>query len=221
MFDKVLPKKGGWIMVKGIIPVDMPIEPLSIFFAKPKKVFWDGHFTMPGVMPYDMRIAFEDAKKRFGEKVYEAYIDFQRGRVGKFDAEEKAMLGRLDDEGFDVVQRVEIRTPFGDCCIEPHEYNMIEIDKYLDQIDGEHLKMNMFGENNQIASKELGDKLFYLRSRGIPKLDALKLLLPQLDQNNVLWLSFHEEYQRHFTRDYHLFEIKKEKFLNKKQKVKA
>jgi hypothetical protein len=66
----------------------------------------------------------------------------------------------------------------------------------------------------------LRDKIFYMRSRGLTFGDAVRLLFPLVNEPNVFWLTFHEEYQRMFVRDYDLYEARRASW-EKKAALKA
>jgi hypothetical protein len=39
---KVIPKQGAWIFINQVIPVEIPIDPLSVYFAVPSgKLFFE------------------------------------------------------------------------------------------------------------------------------------------------------------------------------------
>jgi len=83
-----------------------------------------------------------------------------------------------------IMHRVSILTPKGEIGIFPHEYTKIkDITRYLEFIDGKQFFIKFFGGLNGVPA----DALFYLRSRGISKRDALIMLLGQIKSKEVCW----------------------------------
>ncbi len=80
--------------------------------------------------------------------------------------------------------RVKIVTPRGDLGLYPHEYVIVkEPQKYYEFL-GNGMEMKFFGNTHGVAA----DKLFYLRSRGISKMEAVKLLIGSIKAHGVCWI---------------------------------
>lgn len=95
--------------------------------------------------------------------------------------------------------RCRIVTPRGDLGIYPREYVLIrEPQKYYEFL-GDGMEMKFFGNQNENGIP--ADKLFYLRSRGISKLDAIKLLIGEIKAHGLCWIESSEEVQRTFCRE--------------------
>jgi hypothetical protein len=88
-----------------------------------------------------------------------------------------------------------ILTPEGNLWLWPHEYSVVQVEKYLEFV-GEGFEINYFSQEAEIKT----DALFYLMSRGIKRPVALRLLLPTLKSQTVCWLEAHEELQGLFQR---------------------
>lgn len=100
---------------------------------------------------------------------------------------------------FFFMRYAKIRTKDGDLRLWPWEYRKIDISKYLEIIDGEHLTMKFLAKN-PVMEKEVVERVFYLQTRGIPKKDCYALVLPELKDPSFCYFEFHEEYINYFTR---------------------
>lgn len=95
--------------------------------------------------------------------------------------------------------RVKIITPRGELGVFPHEYAYVkEPGKYLEFI-GTDMKACFFGASDRGIPK---DALFYLRSRGISKRDAITMLVGEIKAHGVLWLETAEHITAHFGLDW-------------------
>ena len=80
--------------------------------------------------------------------------------------------------------RVKVMTPKGELGLFPREYSYIkEPQKYYEFI-GDGMEMKFFGNEEGVPK----DKLFYLRSRGISKKDALCMLIAEIKCHGVMWI---------------------------------
>ena len=85
--------------------------------------------------------------------------------------------------------RVKIITPKGELGLYPREYSLIEdTSKYYEFI-GDGFEIKFFGAEDGVPK----DKLFYLRSRGIGKKDALAMLMGEIKAHGVLWMEANKE----------------------------
>lgn len=85
--------------------------------------------------------------------------------------------------------RVKIMTPKGEIGLFPREYTLIaDPGKYYEFI-GNGMEIKFFGNEEGVPR----DKLFYLRSRGIAKQDALALLIGSIKAHGVLWIESSRE----------------------------
>lgn len=69
----------------------------------------------------------------------------------------------------------------------PHEYNRFDIDKFLDFTDEDGFYIHYLSENAAVDP----EKLFYLRTRGIGKAQAQRMLLGELKDPNYCYFTFH------------------------------
>lgn len=94
------------------------------------------------------------------------------------------------------LHRVKIKTPRGDLGLFSHEYSKIQdIGRYFEFI-GEGIDIKFFGGVEGVPK----DALFYLRSRGISKTDAIKMLLSLIRSQEVCWLETRRKEAEHFFR---------------------
>ena len=94
--------------------------------------------------------------------------------------------------------RVKIITPKGELGLFPREYSLIENPaKYYEfVVDGMEIKF--FGNEEGVPK----DKLFYLRSRGIAKKDALCMLIAEIKVHGVMWIETDRNVAETFIRDF-------------------
>jgi len=77
----------------------------------------------------------------------------------------------------------------------PHEYTIIEnVSEYITMLGDDGPKINYMSARTELS----GDKLFYLRSRGVPYADAVLMLLGEVKDPNFCYLTFPREVQRFF-----------------------
>lgn len=85
--------------------------------------------------------------------------------------------------------RVKIMTPKGELGLFPREYSIVtDPGKYYEFI-GEGMEAKFFGQEEGVPK----DKLFYIRSRGVSKKDALIMLLGSIMTHGVLWIEAGKE----------------------------
>ncbi len=92
-------------------------------------------------------------------------------------------------------------TPYGELRLHLHEATVIDITKYMDFI-GTDLRMKQLTDNPQITDSIIKDRLFYIKSRGISKIDAFKMVLGDLKDPQLFYLVFRKEYQQIYCRDW-------------------
>lgn len=83
--------------------------------------------------------------------------------------------------------RARIVTPYGELTLLPREYiRVTKLREWIDQI-GNGVTLNIMGPGDVEA--ELNEKVFYLQSRGLRRVDALLLLLPEVTDQAFAWMS--------------------------------
>ena len=199
MSDKTLPIGGAWVMLVKPLPTAIKPPILSIWYALPDKVFDFGanhvsYFNLPNSLPPT------DAARRALQTLWRV----RRKAKPKDDLEQASWdndIAYLEKFGplrhrF-LEQRVKILTPEGTVAVNPDEYNIIQdITDYMELVDGEHIKLVELGGVK--SSSKLADQLFYCRQRGIPKADALKMLMGEVKKPNVAYIHIHEGYAEYF-----------------------
>lgn len=220
---KHIPKSGAWIMIRKVIPVGIPIDPLSLWFAKPsRKVFLNGDNGLgrPFVMSefhYAMEaLGVRDNWELFKTSMFE-YIHW--GKVGSFDSKSfKAAIAECDGgvESLDFEQQVSIKTVFGDVCINPDEYSICRDDMtdYFEAIKDGHAFIRYMTKSTTMTGK-IRDQIFYLRSRGISYADALLLVWGNIKSQTLFWIEFHPAYVDQFTRGFDDYWNRKINYLTK------
>lgn len=94
--------------------------------------------------------------------------------------------------------RVKIITPMGELGVFPREYSLLkEPEKYFEFV-GKGMTAKFFGGEDGIPK----DALFYLRSRGIGKRDAIVMLIGQIRSHGVLWLEADQQCAEYFGLDW-------------------
>lgn len=190
MADHVLPIGGGWIIVKRRLPTQVQVPLLSIFYALPDRVFPAGwHTDRYGDLP---------GSRYSSESLSLLWRHRHKGRI-RPDERERAKAMEDEPERIDLDQRVRILAPDGEVCVEPYEWERIpDLSPYLSAVDGEHVKLHDYGIK---PSGTMADQLFYLRTRGIARADALELLFGEVRKPNVFWLELHPAYAEFFALD--------------------
>ena len=87
-----------------------------------------------------------------------------------------------------------IQTPDGAVHVWPHEYQLFDIEKFLQFTDEDGFRIQFLSESSGFDEAAL----FYIRSRGISKADAQRMLLPSLKDPNYCWFQFAEEFREFF-----------------------
>jgi hypothetical protein len=94
--------------------------------------------------------------------------------------------------------RVKIVTPRGDLGLFPCEYSLIKDPQKFYEFVGDGMSMHFFGNEEGVPK----DKLFYLRSRGVSKKDALAMLIAEIKCHGVMWVETDKEVAMHFCRSW-------------------
>lgn len=86
--------------------------------------------------------------------------------------------------------RVKILTPLGTLWLWPYEYVVVrDLQPYLD-MPGDHIHIHYLGGDGGVNA----DRLFYLRSRGISKAEAVKMLVGEVKAQDVMFITVHPAY---------------------------
>lgn len=96
---------------------------------------------------------------------------------------------RRSDREFVYLRQAVINTPDGAVHVWPHEYQKIDINRYLEFCEDDGLFIHYLSEEARVDESAL----FYLRSRGISKADAQRMLLGTLTNSNYCYFTFAPE----------------------------
>lgn len=92
---------------------------------------------------------------------------------------------RARDREFTFLRQAIINTPDGAVHVWPHEYQKIDTNKFLDLCDDDGLFIHYLSDEARVDDSAL----FYLRSRGIAKADAQRMLLGTLTNSNYCYFT--------------------------------
>lgn len=104
----------------------------------------------------------------------------------------------LDSEQYDS-HRVKIVTPRGELGLFPREYSRIEDPGRYYEFIGDGMEIHFFGTGD-VGVPEL--PLFYLRSRGIAKKDAISMLIGSIKAHGVCWIESDPSICAHFGKEW-------------------
>lgn len=94
--------------------------------------------------------------------------------------------------------RVKILTPKGELGLFPREYSLIEDPAKYYEFVGQGMEIRFFGNEEGVPK----DALFYLRSRGISKKDALCMLIADIKAHGVMWIETDRQIASVFVREF-------------------
>lgn len=196
--DHTLPLSGGWIMITRELPTEVKPPLLSMFYALPDRLFPQGWHTA----------RFGD----FGAPSQSLMTLLWRSRAGgRLLPHERQEIEPLKD--FELDQRARIQTDDGDVWVEPHEWVPIpDIGVYFGMIDGDDIKLHL--QAGAKPTGTVGDQIFYMRSRGLSRLECYLLLLGEIKRPNICWLEIHPDYA-----DFFLAPRKRKRTINTRMKV--
>lgn len=89
---------------------------------------------------------------------------------------------------------VKVKTIFGNLVLHEGEYNIVNFPDYISGL-GDSLEMITF---DGTTSKQVKEKVFYLRSRGIPKIKAIEMLADSTDLSSFCYFRHSNEVQNMF-----------------------
>jgi hypothetical protein len=220
----LIPKTGAWVMIRQTIPVEYPIDPMSLYFAVPNgKLFWknENHMSFmdqicsrdsddPQELMRQLNMRWRDFDE-FKMMIWAFYR--MKNAEAEYDRKHLEQLEEWDRIGYigeDVIeQQVKIKTPFGDVAIQPHEYTVVkELQGYIEPVKDGHAFMRFMSNQKQLTGK-IADQVFYLRQRGIPFAEAIQLCIQNVKTQNLFYIEMHPEYQKMFTRDFDQYWAKK------------
>ena len=217
--SKLIPKSGAWIHITADIHIDIPVHQFALYYATPTgtKFFKDentvrgGQIFMNGMHPYTHE-EFREYLPAFKtpENFKNKISDWKRNTKAEFSNREKNVLEIIErecgpvHEVFPVEDQVEIHTELGRAVIQPHEYTLADqamIDQYIASSGDGHAVMNYLSDNTQLKGK-VAEQVFYLRSRGIPYHEAVKLCIGNVKSKNLFYIYGHPAYCQNFNHNF-------------------
>lgn len=182
MTDQTLPMKGGWVMVKRLLPTQIQVPLLSVFYAMPDKLFVKGYFEVPAW-------SLDHGHLKSPDLV--ALYKWRNG-ARSLMAEEVERAKKLDAKGVEIEQRVRILAPDGEVWVEPYEWTPIpDISKYFGAI-GKGMTLHEYGQTVKISGR-MEEQVFYMQQRGIPRARCLEMLLGEVKKQDSVWLETDQE----------------------------
>jgi len=207
--ESLIPQKGSWILIRQLIPVEIPIDPLSIYYATPTGTNFIDYEDHSGSYEVDL----EHKLERISMDTGHARDIIFRYYAGKKVKEKHAL--ELQNNPIHIEQQVSILTKWGEVSIQPHEYTKLkDVGKYLDAVNIGHATVHYLTNKGGLKGK-IRDQVFYMQSRGVSYGDALQMVAGNITTKHLLYITMHEEYQRMFTRYYDQYAAKKKAFLSK------
>ena len=151
-----LTKKGGWIIVRKSIPTDIPITPLSVFYATAEKREIRNNWIVNQICPTN--------------------------------------IGFIPEAELETIQMAVIKNEYGEIKLNPDEYSILSEDAVsaiMDSIgNGYELVYLSESEDGSVkfTSKKVKDAVFYCNSRGISRVEALKMCLGMISSKNLFYI---------------------------------
>lgn len=98
--------------------------------------------------------------------------------------------------------RVKIMTPKGELGLFPREYSLVNNPEKYYEFIGQGVTIKFFGGASADMPEDLKAKLFYIRSRGVGKAEALSMLIGSIKLHGVLWLEADQQLAACFGMDW-------------------
>lgn len=203
----LIPKKGTWILIIKDIPVQLPIPPLTVWYAVPSgKIFYKNErnryfefLDTTEKINYYVDRHFGGDHDLFKNIVYKFKTT---GKVPKVFEHKKGILEPTihdleENYGFELEQQLKIVTPWGECCIQPEEYNTTDINFHLNAAKTGDAEIKYLTKSKQLKGK-VKEQVFYLRTRGIGFADAVQMCIANIHTQHLFYIEYHEEYMKMF-----------------------
>lgn len=215
--NTLLPKTGGWIFIKEIIPTVTPVHRFALYYAYPTgDYYWKGERALANWSTYAdhkhpetdrwleaIDQVFGDEKN--GKKAIANYL--KRNNHYDFTSKEKDFLDNMGHEdlekNYPVEESVKIKTEYGDVVLFDNEYNTVadeKLEEYFEHVKNEHAFIIYLSKSKQLKGK-VAEQVFYLRTRGISYTNAIQMCIGEIKTGNLLYLHMHPGYVEHFTRE--------------------
>lgn len=170
-YDKALPPEGAWIMLITSVNVGKALPAPPKITSKP--------FHSDELEPVETCIPI---------RVPHLSIWYALPTVSNFSRKVGPVTMPL--------HKAVIQTPQGEVHVWPHEYVVVkDLAAYLQFTEEDGFNIHFL---NPDAEGFPQDKLFYIRSRGIPLAEARRMVLPELKSPHFCYFTLHEEYAKYF-----------------------
>ena len=199
----------SWILIIKDIPVEKHVKPdlLGIYYGKVSKWFFEGerHINYQYYPLSDRVSEFKYTYKR-GHYSRENCVCRDKQQALMFlnyyknDEHDKIpddilfKFKFLDDKfGLpDIEAQYKILTKGGEVCVNPEEYSEVKERLYEYQTGiGNEWNLHFFG--GMETSNEFKQKLFYLNSRGVSKVDGIGMVLGEITRQDVCYMEPHPQ----------------------------
>lgn len=204
-----LNKTGAWIMIIKDMHLEIPIDRLSIYYAKPKGKYLKGYretYSHEYIMKRAWRLGLDG--QEYNDCIYE-YLDNpeEPDIYPKALREEiKFEISKHDYTKEDFVNPAEIVTPFGEATIYPEEYNEVGLDYALELVNQESHVIRYLSNDGSIRKDlkqtSIADKVFYLRSRGITYTEAMKRISGDIKTQYLMYFDPLPQYIHCYERNF-------------------
>ena len=197
--QKYIPGKGAWIyIIKPISIVDNHIPYMSVWYGIPT-----GNISI-GDERHVGGLTIQDLQWEYS---FTLDMDYLKLCIKNYFKNKKSLTSREESaakaviEGYGIHQQMKILTPFGTVYIQPEEYNVVDINKYFEMLKDGSMQMKHMSTTINLGNT-LKDKLFYIRSRGISLVEALKMISGNLSTQNAFFLLTNPYIQEMFLRNF-------------------
>jgi len=209
-------RTGEWIFIRQSIPVEIYIQPMSIYYGLIDKLYFPGEMSMGYLGHLEEWIVDLINLIKDKDTIKNLTYKYITGRKKKLPPNVRRILDEYkDDVSLDFSMK--IRTIYGDVTIQPQEYNIVDdLAKYIEPAKDRHAFIKYINTSQQLKGK-IAEQVFYMRSRGISYHDAIMMVSGNIKTQNLFYIEMHREYVKCFCRDWEQIEVKrlKQKMLKK------
>lgn len=209
MSHKLLPKAGAWIFVKQVVPTEVPIHKLALYYAIPSGVYyWDGEMTPDWMqLLYDSDFAHYMSEFGGNDNFKRCVANYKRNPHFEFRDKELELLESLDSRNllgtkYVLQAQIKIITEYGEVHLQPHEYELVDdakLQEYMESVKSGDAFIMYLSKSKQLKGK-IADQVFYLRTRGISFSTAIQMCIGSISTRNLMYIYMHPGYVEFFTR---------------------
>ena len=203
-------KTGNWIYIIKEIPVEPPIDKLSIWFAKPTEFYLKDSRTRAGERKIRNEIMEYLPKTEISVRGYQRSIwSILNGHKLPSDRLTNDIEKLIDVLGYtkeSFEASAEIITPFGPVKIHSNEYNIVDLEWALKLVESDSHMIRYLSNDGSIQQKmkniSVQEKVFYLQSRGISFTEAMKMVSGEIKTQHLMYFDPFPQYIEMFSRTY-------------------